>query len=137
MSPDLTSGDKKCNVCGKSDFPIVVCYSGLGAMSIAYCPFCHGMGAEPKDILEPWLDITMSGIENVHPDHPLTFYEPAFDAYVDKKTEKVIPIPMMNGVTVHTREEAIAEHWKIYHEINKGKSSEGGTQWCSTRRETR
>ena len=96
---------KFCDVCGKDDLPTIVHSSGLGAISFAYCKICDTMGAEPKLIVKGTEELC-GGLENIHENMLLTYYEKKTDSYYDLREEN-INIKFGDGSEVKTRTEAI------------------------------
>jgi hypothetical protein len=95
----MTDKDKKCDVCGHTEFYTGVCSSALGAMSLAWCDICLAMGAEMRPILE--------GIGDIRKDFSVCYYDPLKDSYIDFHTKEVVPITLKDGTELKTRTEFV------------------------------
>lgn len=54
-SPYLVS-ENKCQVCGRHE-PMGVFCSSFGAMSLAYCDVCGGLGLEPPELVAGMVEV--------------------------------------------------------------------------------
>jgi hypothetical protein len=97
----------KCEVCGSEEYIAGVCSSTKGAISLCYCHLCLKMGADPKWIVDFTIE-NCGGIENVHKDVMLTYYDKLDDVYKDVR-EGIIPITFNDGVSFIKKSDAIAE----------------------------
>ena len=95
-----------CDVCLKSDVKIAgVASSSLGAMSFAFCGVCLAMRAEPKYWVYSAIE-AIGGIENVHENVCLTYYDIKTDGYVDVR-DGPQSIKLKDGRKFTTRKELI------------------------------
>lgn len=93
-----------CDCCNKSDLKTNVVSSTLGAWSFAYCSICYVMGAEPKFMVDGQIEII--GLNNIHKDVLLTYYDPDTDSYKDVRKGEVLII-FKDNTKIKTRDEAI------------------------------
>ena len=87
----MTDKDKTCDVCGHSELYVGVACSGLGAFSCAWCSLCIPMAAEMKFMIEGTVE-SCGGIDGVSPDVPLNYFDKERDAYINYRTNEIVPI---------------------------------------------
>ena len=71
-----------CDCCFKKDIETYVCSYSLGAISFAYCVICGKMGAEPRGLLQGFVE---EGL--MEEDTPFLYYDVETDTYKNNNDE--------------------------------------------------
>jgi hypothetical protein len=91
----------KCDCCGKSDIPVHVACSSLGAISFAYCYVCGAIGAEPTGMAKHMIQEKL-----LEPDFESIYYDSTNDIYRDLK-DNPVEIKTERGTSFKTRQEYV------------------------------
>ena len=108
----MTDKDKTCDVCGHNEFYAGVACSGLGAFSCAFCQICIGMAAEMIFMIEGTIE-SCNGIENVHVDMPLIYFDKEKDSYIDYRNKEAVTIKTTTGKEFEKRSDYIDYQEKL------------------------
>jgi hypothetical protein len=90
--------NRECEVCGKEDLEVFVCASSIGPISFAYCKICMAIGAEPKGMLDAFLDGAPAF-------DAIKYYDKDIDNYRYYNTNEVIKLETKNRITYKNRTE--------------------------------
>jgi hypothetical protein len=93
-----------CEICGGTEFIAGVASSFLGAISFNHCSICLAMTAQPKWLVEFTVE-NCGGLENVHPDLELIYFDKENDVYKSLRSGEEVPIELKDGRKLRTKQE--------------------------------